>query len=144
MLENLFYLILCIVIYQYQVWLEALVMVCFSNAMLNTGYNLIPGHSSNWAALCLITLSTLNSPMYQGQSFPSFDCSFRCFMDNSTLSPGLISHSLLTLLSCCLSSSAYYIGHQWTSVHSLHNFDKQSSTTGIYSVHTTISISLHN
>ena len=64
MLEYFFYLVFCIVIYQYWVWQEMLAMVSFNNATLNTGCTFIPGGSSNLAALHPIICSTLNGPTY--------------------------------------------------------------------------------
>ena len=82
--------------------------------------------------------------MYYGTIFPGLPFSFRCFVDNSTLFPGPILDYLLTLLAYCLLASAYFISHQWISIHSLCNSDKQSSTAGVYIGCTTISIGEYN
>ena len=69
------------------------------------------------AALCPIICSTLNGPMYWGLSFPGLSFSFRCFMNNSMLSPGPMLDFLCTLLAQCLLVSAYFVSHSWTLVY---------------------------
>ena len=92
--------------------------------MLNTGCTFIARGSSKLAMLCPIICSTLNSPMYLGQSFSGFTFSFSCFVDNSTLSPGLKLDYLLTLLAHCLSASTCFVNRWWTSVYNLYNSRK--------------------
>ena len=69
----------------------------FSNAMLNMGCTLIPGGNSNLAALHPTICNTLNGPTYWGHSFPGLSFSFKCFVDNSTLSPELMFDFLLII-----------------------------------------------
>ena len=59
------------------------------------------------------------SPIYWVQSFPGLSFSFRCFVDNSILSPGPMLDFLHTLSAHCLSASAYFVSHSWISVYNL-------------------------
>ena len=115
-------------------------MVLLQSAMLNTRCTFTASGSSNLAALYLIICTTLNYPIYYGQSLPSLAFSFRCFVDNSTLAPGPILDYLLTLLAHCLVDSTYFICHSWTSVHSLCNSNELSSMAGVYTGCIAISI----
>ena len=111
-----------------------------SNATLNTGCTFIPGGSSNLAALRPIIYSTLNGPTYYRQSSMGLSFSFRCFMDSSTLSPGLMLDFLCTVSARCLLASAYFVNHLWVSVYILCKMDRYSSMAGVYTGYTAISI----
>ena len=82
-----------------------------SNAMLNIGCTFIPGGSSNMAALHPIICSTLNGPIYLGKTFTGLSYSFRCFIDNSMLSPGpkMFFFTLCLLTACHLLLTLYAI-----------------------------------
>ena len=143
MLEDFFYLILCIVLYQYRIWYQALAWYLLNNAILNAGCTFIPGGSSNLAALHLIIHSTLNGPTYQGQSFPGLSFSFRCFIDSSMLSFGIRLDFHYNLSAHCLSTYAYFVSCSWTSVYNFHKLNWQSSIAGIYTGCTARSIGRH-
>ena len=124
MLDDLFHLIFCTIITIVGFGRRHYPWYLFSNATLNTKCTFITGGSSNLAALCPIICSTLNSPMYYGQSFPGLAFSFKCFIDNSILSPGPISDFFLTLSARCLSTFACFVSSSWTSIHNLYNFNR--------------------
>ena len=116
----------------------------FSNATLNTGSTFIPSGNSNLAALRLTIFSTFKGPTYCSRNLPGLSFSFRCFVDNSTSSPGLMSDFLRTLSARFLLFSACFVSRSWTSVHSLRRLARKSSTAGIYTGRTARSIGRRN
>ena len=103
-----------------------------SYATLNMKFTFTLGGDSSLVALHLVICTTLNGYMYYSQSFPGFAFSFKCFVDNTTSSPGPMSDFLLALLACNLLASTYFVSHLQTVVHVLYNANKKSPMVGIY------------
>ena len=95
-------------IMHHQQLISVLVISAIFSASLEMPQKTLGGNCS-LVELCPIIFSILNSPMYCGQSFPCRSFSFKCFIDNSILSLGLISNNCLTVLACCLSASSYFV-----------------------------------
>ena len=140
MLEDFFYLISCIILYQFQIWYQVLAMVSFQQCYIEYRMYFIPSSSSNLSVLYLIIHSTLNGPTQQVQSFSGLFFSFRCFLDNKTLSPGPKLNFLCTLLAHFLLVSAYFVSYLRIFIYNFRKLDRQSSMVGVYTIHTTISI----